>query len=413
MARTSPHSTRSASTRARPTRPIRPADSNRTVTVIRHCKTSYYDKRCDARSTIRRWSTRSSGLRHSGYLPVQPDATTARERPSRQSNLSFNLDAANQMLDDAGYTMGPDGVRIDPKSGRPLEFRFFSRASDQNSIDIVPYVSGWMEQIGIKLNAETLNSKQDPDSSSHGQGRLHTTCSVGLMPSPTRTTSSTSSVTCNVRQFPAPTTQLRQLLLQPRLRRAQRSAGRSDGSGGSGRHRPPDASDRYQDQPYIVLRRRDIVEAYSSEWTGFKPQPDPRTATCSQRTAAVVHQPPTRGRNHRGRWRCVRRHPRRRVDRRPRGGSRDVVGGSLMIPTAASPMRTRRSRGRRRDGRGWGTRRYLLSRSLQAVLTLLFVLVFNFFLFRGFGDEVAARETARGNLTPAALANATSVIAGP
>ena len=44
--------------------------------------------------------------------------------------------------------------------GRPLEFRFYSRASDQNSIDIVPYVSGWMEQIGIKLDAQTLNSNK-------------------------------------------------------------------------------------------------------------------------------------------------------------------------------------------------------------------------------------------------------------
>ena len=57
------------------------------------------------------------------------------------------------MLDDAGYTMGPNGVRIDPKSGKPLEFRFFSRSSEQNSVDIVPYVVGLMEQIGIKFDA--------------------------------------------------------------------------------------------------------------------------------------------------------------------------------------------------------------------------------------------------------------------
>ena len=43
-----------------------------------------------------------------------------------------------------------------------------------------------------------------------------------------------------------------------------------------------------------------------------------------------------------------------------------------------------------------GTRRYLLSKILQAVLTLLFVLVFNFFLFRGLGDPTQLlRETAR------------------
>src|ERR687888_290452 len=35
----------------------------------------------------------------------------------------FNLDEANQILDDAGYTQrNSDGVRIDPKTGNPLEF---------------------------------------------------------------------------------------------------------------------------------------------------------------------------------------------------------------------------------------------------------------------------------------------------
>ena len=96
-----------------------------------------------------------------GISPVQPSATTGAWEPGPDDpDLSFNIDAANQMLDDAGYTMGSDGVRVDPKSGKPLEFRFYSRASDQNSIDIVPYVSGWMEQIGIKLDAQTLNSNK-------------------------------------------------------------------------------------------------------------------------------------------------------------------------------------------------------------------------------------------------------------
>jgi peptide/nickel transport system permease protein len=51
-----------------------------------------------------------------------------------------------------------------------------------------------------------------------------------------------------------------------------------------------------------------------------------------------------------------------------------------------------------------GTRRYLLSKVLQAVLTLLFVLVFNFFLFRGLGDPTQLLAKQRGSLTPAALA---------
>ena len=62
------------------------------------------------------------------------------------------------MLDQAGYTMGPDGIRIDPKTKEPLEFRFYSRGNDQPSYHVVPYVSGWLEQIGIKLDAQTISS---------------------------------------------------------------------------------------------------------------------------------------------------------------------------------------------------------------------------------------------------------------
>ena len=50
-----------------------------------------------------------------------------------------------------------------------------------------------------------------------------------------------------------------------------------------------------------------------------------------------------------------------------------------------------------------GTRRYLISKILQAALTLLFVLVFNFFLFRGLGDPTQLLAKQRGSLTPSAL----------
>ena len=49
------------------------------------------------------------------------------------------------------------------------------------------------------------------------------------------------------------------------------------------------------------------------------------------------------------------------------------------------------------------TRRYVTVKVLQAVLTLAFVLAFNFFLFRGLGDPTQLLAKQRGNLTPAAL----------
>ena len=51
------------------------------------------------------------------------------------------------------------------------------------------------------------------------------------------------------------------------------------------------------------------------------------------------------------------------------------------------------------------TRRYLLVKILQAMLTLAFVLAFNFFLFRGLGNPTQLLAKQRGNMTPAAIAN--------
>ena len=50
-----------------------------------------------------------------------------------------------------------------------------------------------------------------------------------------------------------------------------------------------------------------------------------------------------------------------------------------------------------------GTRRYLVTKIFQAVLTLVFVLAFNFFLFRGLGDPTKLLAKQRGAITPAAL----------
>jgi peptide/nickel transport system substrate-binding protein len=101
-----------------------------------------------------------------GISPVQPDATTGKWTPGADDpDLSFNIQAANQMLDDAGYKLqdpssqpSDTNLRVDPTNNKPLDFRFFSRSSDQPSQDIVPYVSDWLGQIGIKLESQTITS---------------------------------------------------------------------------------------------------------------------------------------------------------------------------------------------------------------------------------------------------------------
>jgi peptide/nickel transport system substrate-binding protein len=93
-----------------------------------------------------------------GDSPVQPTATTGDWNPTPDEGLPFDIDAANGSLDAAGYTMGPDGVRIDPANGEPLEFRYYTRNADQNTIETAPFVKDWLSRIGIKLDVSAISN---------------------------------------------------------------------------------------------------------------------------------------------------------------------------------------------------------------------------------------------------------------
>jgi peptide/nickel transport system substrate-binding protein len=208
-----------------------------------------------------------------GISPVQPGATTGAWQPGPDDpDLSFNIDAANKMLDDAGYTMGSDGIRVDPKSGKPLDFRFFSRASDQPSIDIVPYVKDWMQQIGIKLEPQTLNSNKlgnvilagDYDLFEWGwypnpdPNYILNIFTCAQRPPDANTYRNSDSYYCNpdydklYEQQGAVTSVSQRVDIVHQMQAIL-----------------------YRDQPYLVLWNDALLEAYSSNWTGFKPQPDP------------------------------------------------------------------------------------------------------------------------------------------
>jgi peptide/nickel transport system substrate-binding protein len=90
--------------------------------------------------------------------PVQPTATTGNWDPPADQTFAFNIADANAKLDAAGYKMGPDGIRIDPFDNKPLVFRYYTRNSDQNTIEVAPFVRDWLSQIGIKANISSVSS---------------------------------------------------------------------------------------------------------------------------------------------------------------------------------------------------------------------------------------------------------------
>jgi peptide/nickel transport system substrate-binding protein len=209
-----------------------------------------------------------------GISPILPVATTGAWEPGPDDpDLSFNIEAANQMLDDAGYTMGPDGVRIDPRSGRPLAFRFFSRASDQHSIDIVPYISDWLGQIGIKLDEPRAVTT----------GKLYSVIQAGEydlfewgwnpIPDPSY---SLALFACAERPPNASTYRLSDsYYCNPDYDRLNEQQGTVTDPTARAEIVHQMQAILYRDQPNIVLWNDATLQAYSKDWTGFKPQPDP------------------------------------------------------------------------------------------------------------------------------------------
>jgi peptide/nickel transport system substrate-binding protein len=80
-----------------------------------------------------------------------------------------DLARANEILDDAGYARGSDGVRVGP-DGRRLEFRLFGREESETSQRNVEYIRDWLGEIGIVATVEIMS--EDALTTTVGQGEF-------------------------------------------------------------------------------------------------------------------------------------------------------------------------------------------------------------------------------------------------
>jgi peptide/nickel transport system substrate-binding protein len=110
----------------------------------------------------------------------------ARWEPTAEEQLGWDIEGANQLLDDAGYADSDgDGIRempagsLDP--GRPLEFRYYVRTAEQTSVDAAPFVSEWLEDIGIRTEVTAVASGRLTDIINQGDYELF---SWGWYPDP-------------------------------------------------------------------------------------------------------------------------------------------------------------------------------------------------------------------------------------
>jgi peptide/nickel transport system substrate-binding protein len=70
---------------------------------------------------------------------------------------TFDPEKAKTLLDEAGYKVGPDGIRTMPGSGKKLSFRLFGRSSSQNSKQTVEFVTGWLKDVGIDVKPKIVS----------------------------------------------------------------------------------------------------------------------------------------------------------------------------------------------------------------------------------------------------------------
>jgi peptide/nickel transport system substrate-binding protein len=98
------------------------------------------------------------GISGAGYLP--PGYPQWSWKPSAGESLAYNPAKANQMLDAAGYKKGADGIRTDPRTGKPLTFRLGIHSDDTGDAQIAPYLQEWLQAVGIGIKVEPMSFDQ-------------------------------------------------------------------------------------------------------------------------------------------------------------------------------------------------------------------------------------------------------------
>jgi peptide/nickel transport system substrate-binding protein len=80
--------------------------------------------------------------------------------PPKSEAQNYDPAKANAMLTAAGYPKGKNGYRYDKKTGKELSFRLGIHSDYPNDAATANYLVGWMKDIGIKLNVQSMSNTQ-------------------------------------------------------------------------------------------------------------------------------------------------------------------------------------------------------------------------------------------------------------
>ena len=195
----------------------------------------------------------------------------------------FSIEKANQILDDAGYTKGADGIRIDPQTGKKLSLRLFGRSTSPSSKNTVQFVQGWLKEIGINPEVQILAEDNLDQLIAEGKYDLFEfgwvdepdpSYQMSVFECGSRSSESGGTISAGLSDSfycnPAYDTISHQqaTTIDPAARNALVKQGEQI---------------VYDDAPYAITYYYDDLEAYRSDrWTNFTPQPSPKGALLFQ-----------------------------------------------------------------------------------------------------------------------------------
>ena len=323
------------------------------------------------------------------------------------NEVSYDPEKAKSLLDAAGYSVGPDGIRR-AENGARLDFRLFGRSDSPTSKKAVEYIKRYLADVGIAANVTLIS--EDALTEKIGQGEFDMfEWGWVVEPDPNY---QLSTMTCESRSYEDGGSVLAGLsdsfYCNPKYDKLFAAQGSETDP--AKRHEIVKQMQQilYDDWPYAVTYYYDNLIAYRTDrFEGFVPQPEPNGSYLFQY----------------GTWTYENLKP-IAAGEQSSGPSPALIGGIVAAvailgglaflllggvrpgrPTTGSDWRmalisapdvapTPQAAGR---GRVLGPgARFAVSRLLSSAGTLIFVILFNFFLFRLLpGDPIALYTRGR------------------
>lgn len=88
-------------------------------------------------------------------LAPRPSSPFYNEQLAKQYT-EYDPDLANQILDEAGFERGPDGIRLTP-TGEPISFQLDVTSVQADRIDISELISGYFAEVGVDMKVNTID----------------------------------------------------------------------------------------------------------------------------------------------------------------------------------------------------------------------------------------------------------------